>query len=785
MSSEFVDPDSSASTEGRFAHLLQPIRDLATNWHIDIARELEEYLSELETIAISFDNGTGVLQQLNFAEAALVIQGSACIYSKKVEYLYSLLYQTLNVLIEKKRKKGANPLPSSIDDEGKDNDYTGFDSDEPKLMDLDDLLKESKNIDIDESVDPNEPYAKFNYKLARQSTLIHRQPLSILGNTGVSGSGEMKTESKESSLPSNSDHKASDFRVSNCLVHSSGALLLEEGHSKLINSKFQHTKAGNSPQSALAFGSPHTVLAEQQEQLQAKRLSLANAGNNEENHAVSELQFDSAAAENGADEWMEDENQPDNRLDWANAVNSSENSENRHDLEEKGGKPKKGVRFAEELCEFKVIEPLPSDLLDYNAINDPWLLLDPHDNSCAEPKPFKKSKSHRNFEDLRGNSSILSGPLTVASVAAILSSNVHAPAQEFLLKSISKQNLRVPYWPEFAQQFIAKINHRKVAALGRRKAQEASEKKKLLENLRAKAAGQPINQENYPNYDTALETEENIGEVGSAHNELFENNGFNVLGEDNLAISSAEQLNSWDNLAESAGEPSENLETLNLTEELATIHRNYEDLCREHVEIYIREAEKYINSNEITQKVAEWQSKLQPILEEQQNRSNFDIIHTGKQLVSSLQSQLEQNEAQEIDFQSAVQGCPRYQVCRMFLAALQLANNGNLELKHGEEQQNSLQLKLINPEVSEISINTGNSAENVSATSSFSPQRGLSAALTEITHSSSNNAGQQNSEEESVQKKSKKRMQKVGEAAAGVENEPPSVIRRSARARVQ
>ncbi len=34
--------------------------------------------------------------------AALLIQGSACVYSKKVEYLYSLLYQTLNVLIQKR-----------------------------------------------------------------------------------------------------------------------------------------------------------------------------------------------------------------------------------------------------------------------------------------------------------------------------------------------------------------------------------------------------------------------------------------------------------------------------------------------------------------------------------------------------------------------------------------------------------------------------------------------------------------------------------------------------------
>ena len=77
-----------SSMESRFAYLLQPIRDLSTNWNIDIAQELEEYLSELETLTISFDEGQTTL---NFAEAALLIQGSACIYSKKVEYLYNML----------------------------------------------------------------------------------------------------------------------------------------------------------------------------------------------------------------------------------------------------------------------------------------------------------------------------------------------------------------------------------------------------------------------------------------------------------------------------------------------------------------------------------------------------------------------------------------------------------------------------------------------------------------------------------------------------------------------
>ncbi len=46
-------------------------RDLAQNWNIDVAKDLVDYLDELETIEVSFDGGKSTM---NFAEAALLIQ---------------------------------------------------------------------------------------------------------------------------------------------------------------------------------------------------------------------------------------------------------------------------------------------------------------------------------------------------------------------------------------------------------------------------------------------------------------------------------------------------------------------------------------------------------------------------------------------------------------------------------------------------------------------------------------------------------------------------------------
>ncbi|XP_043964338.1 condensin-2 complex subunit H2 isoform X2 [Gambusia affinis] len=92
------------SAESRYAHLLQPIRELTKNWEIDVASELNDYLEELDEMCITFDGGR---TRLNFAEAALLIQGSTCIYSKKVELLHSLVFQTLEFISSNKKRSRA------------------------------------------------------------------------------------------------------------------------------------------------------------------------------------------------------------------------------------------------------------------------------------------------------------------------------------------------------------------------------------------------------------------------------------------------------------------------------------------------------------------------------------------------------------------------------------------------------------------------------------------------------------------------------------------------------
>jgi len=173
-------------------------RDLATNWDIDIANDLEEYLSEVAKITYFFDNQR---HSLNFAEAALLIQNSASVYSRKVEYLYNLVHQTLELISSKKyhycrclykltppKKHRPSKLQSSLDADGRDQDVSQLD-DEDEFLALNDI-EESKGIDLVENHPPNYHYNNNNN--SRHSNYHHG---------GGGGGGNHKSQSEGGAGP--------------------------------------------------------------------------------------------------------------------------------------------------------------------------------------------------------------------------------------------------------------------------------------------------------------------------------------------------------------------------------------------------------------------------------------------------------------------------------------------------------------------------------------------------------------------------------------------------------
>lgn len=63
---------------------LQPLRDLAKNWDIDIAACLEDYLRELIG-NLPAERQIEVTRNLNFHEAGIVLHNTANVYNRKVD----------------------------------------------------------------------------------------------------------------------------------------------------------------------------------------------------------------------------------------------------------------------------------------------------------------------------------------------------------------------------------------------------------------------------------------------------------------------------------------------------------------------------------------------------------------------------------------------------------------------------------------------------------------------------------------------------------------------------
>eukprot|EP00058_Branchiostoma_floridae_P022994 XP_002608484.1 hypothetical protein BRAFLDRAFT_128032 [Branchiostoma floridae] len=202
------------AVDKRFAHLLQPIKDLTKNWDVNLAAELENYLEELNTIPFSFDGG---LSTMNFVEAALLIQGSACVYSRKVELLYTLVYQSLEMLASKKKQRQG----SSLDEDGQDKDAPASKGwEEPEFLSLDD----------DNQLRPGKRSIELKPDQNKNVVIVQRVPMALTPlEEGEKRDAELVSKKGET-LGSRLD-----FTVNFALLFSPDTLMLDRSNCTKLN----------------------------------------------------------------------------------------------------------------------------------------------------------------------------------------------------------------------------------------------------------------------------------------------------------------------------------------------------------------------------------------------------------------------------------------------------------------------------------------------------------------------------------------------------------------------
>uniref|UniRef100_A0A663E2Z7 Condensin-2 complex subunit H2 n=1 Tax=Aquila chrysaetos chrysaetos TaxID=223781 RepID=A0A663E2Z7_AQUCH len=390
-----------AEVESRFLHLLQPIRDLTKNWEVDVAAQLGEYLEELDQICISFDNGKTTM---NFVEAALLIQGSACVYSRKVEYLYLLVYQMLDFISNKKREK----QPSSVQQDGKDTDAS-FGADEEEFLSLDDIGDSSQvNVDMKKDHQPK----TVNVIPLTPMSLVPPEEADKRDNPLFSLKGEILASRK-------------DFRMNMSTPHTTGAFLLEPAGLSPICPQEQQREG--SP--GRAAGAPSCVLGSRRDCVSTGRAPIQALSFSADRGATGPDDADSRGDDvPGA---LEDD------VEMTLAANEH--------IEVQRSMPwAKGYVLRERA-------PAEDPKARLKEMLDPWQSLDPFGDS--EDKPFKKGRPFlvpHGLDDVVGGKRKRKGPRKLQDFMEWFSAayNNVADSRKTRRKGPTFTELEVLYWKE-------------------------------------------------------------------------------------------------------------------------------------------------------------------------------------------------------------------------------------------------------------------------------------------------------------------------------------------------
>ncbi|KAF6268857.1 non-SMC condensin II complex subunit H2 [Rhinolophus ferrumequinum] len=404
--------------EARFAHLLQPIRDLTKNWEVDVAAQLGEYLEELDQICISFDEGKTTM---NFVEAALLIQGSACVYSKKVEYLYSLVYQALDFISGKRRAKQL----SSVQDDGtsgKPGSGSPREVADHEFLALDDLPDSGSNVDLRTDHAPSEVLIIPLLPMA----LVALDEMERNASPLYSCQGEVLASRK-------------DFRMNTCTPHPRGAFMLEPVDMSPIETLLPRMEAGRAeeqPMEVSVCKSPGPVPSISQEPGTCPEGPIPGVGDEDED-AEGAAEFPEATAP-----------EVPLQLQESRSPQQSTTQPRRRTLRERPEAP----------------EPVSQ----LKETPDPWQSLDPFNS--LDSKPFKKGRPYSVpacVEEAPGQKRKRKGATKLQDFHQwyLATYADHADSSRRRRKGPSFADMEVLYWKHVREQLetLRKLQRREVA----------------------------------------------------------------------------------------------------------------------------------------------------------------------------------------------------------------------------------------------------------------------------------------------------------------------------------
>lgn len=590
-----MNPTSEPSQEGnRFAALLNPIRDIAASWGIDVAKELSEYAESLgidiNQTSITNENAESLSVPVDFTEAALLVQGSTTIYSRKVEHLYSLVYVAVSTMnqMRGKGKGGANG--------GEDSGGTDADADALLNIDEEDFLTLDDNIP---QADPK-TITLASRTTGRDETLLPPIP-PMLAHASAAAS----------------EHPGSvKYKMTTARFHSSGALIMQ--------------------------GCPPV-----NENLDA----LPEDQNPSQEHPDVTQPFD-----NGFDDVDDFGGEDDTGLmsPAGNAMDSEKPSD--FPADDNCRTPLAGSRTIKETAALYGITSSRDSKNRTKPVKDPFLTLDPHNEIPGMVKPLKVGKTYRKLrpktEAKKKTTTYYSEVPQGKSIFDIVIPDI--PPSATVRTYVSFQGIKQPY---------AIVLRKRSTLLRQRILRE-----KGLHDMSIEPS---IEDENIENL---VDTDPYAGDF---------DNDFDQ--DDDAVIESPEQLRLPDGLGIRDDDPDLGLfadpsHELQLTSQLEYLASSYEETCRKHLEKTAWMWEKRTTDVDLIRRVDEWTTRIQPLLEEEEKRKDFDISAYGDSVLNRLDDLTIREGGDETSIHKLLQQPARYEISRLFLATLQLANNHALEI---------------------------------------------------------------------------------------------------------
>ncbi|VDM98938.1 unnamed protein product [Thelazia callipaeda] len=629
----------------KYAFLLQPVRDLQKNWEIDISHLLDEFTEQLRLCEIRLDSGkeeSGSHKKFSFAEAAMLIQGSTMVYSKKVEYVYGLARNFYEQLCSKKtlRKKNTEDVNENMDVVGNDSD------DEPQVFD-----DPCELIPVTKLLRTNDWNTLMLKTEQKPPLLLPMIPPSLMPLADYEKSNVPLYSSRNNKELVG---KKDDFIINTGFIHKSGVLLLDLANERLLNEFLsQNPNRNNSScdkgyalmeesktQNVDGNGSVHTCMSEVEK---GRRITFSTNPNTTTHRDTTHADLVSDVPELHTME-LDDMKTCLSRNDESSEIDfGGQDFDYSHDVKDRH----------------------PADEENFVGADNCEPVMDLFQLQDYKYAPYRACKPSFSMERRQKRNLERKEKLSLKSL-----SNFNYFLQQNVYHSIPKNNRLVD--DVFATVFgiyMRRIERRRMNEIRSRILQKKEE----------------------PATDIPVCHDQNAHNITAKDYSSDESQGPSDIDEDENLTFGKIQDHEIDNqismtsLYMNYDDPVTNLKSAeNMT---------YQDMLKVHLNKYWSSAEEA--TSELCKRVQQWEEKIQPLLEEEESRRKFDIHEYGSELLSQYVNIGEK----KCFFELVKDASAQYDISRYYLASLMLANTGNIELNttlsNEDDGQRDVALKLL------------------------------------------------------------------------------------------